>query len=65
PRSASGRPDFGALRQTTRGQSDVYDALLPDGYLGLLPEKVRAAFEATEFSWGGIIPDWIPPVELR
>jgi len=38
--------------------------MLPDNYMQLLPEAVKAAFESDKFEWGKV-PEWIPPKELR
>jgi nucleoporin NUP42 len=43
---------------------DKYDALLPENYMQLLPQAVKASFESEKFVWGNV-PEWIPPKELR
>jgi len=64
PYAKSTAPDFANAKSTYRPGSDPYDSLLPANYSSLLPEYVRAAFAASQFSWDNV-PDWIPPLDMR
>ncbi len=57
-------PDFANVKSTYRPGLDPYDSLLPANYSSLLPDNVRAAFAASQFSWDNV-PDWIPPSDMR
>ena len=64
PHAKSTAPDFANAKSTYRPGSDPYDSLLPANYSSLLPDNVRAAFAASQFSWDNV-PDWIPPLDMR
>jgi nucleoporin NUP42 len=64
PHAKSTAPDFANAKSTYRPGSDPYDSLLPANYSSLLPDNVRAAFAAPQFSWDNV-PDWIPPLDMR
>jgi nucleoporin NUP42 len=38
--------------------------MLPPNYMALLPAAAKAAFEREQFEWG-MVPEWVPPRELR
>ena len=64
PHAQSTAPDFANAKSTYRPGLDPYDTLLPADYSSLLPDNVRAAFAASQFSWDNV-PDWIPPLDMR